>query len=133
MNLTKLSRNRLMATATRWTVPHVYYEPLYNYLVHGYSPGSFWSAVIANDFMRAVVCSHPSNEIAKLRDTVHWIQDRWPDQSYGDYSRLHHWIKVVTPEQRRAHLESQELIYTEQEEVVLALKGQQPATEPAFW
>lgn len=133
MNLTKLSRNRLMATATLWTVPRDYYEPLYNYLVHGFSPGSFWSAVIANDFMRAVVHSHPNNEIQALRHTVHWIQDRWPDQSYGDYSRLRYWIEVVTPEQRRALLESQELIYTEQEEVVLALKGHEPAPEPVFW
>ena len=66
MNLTKFSRDRMMLSATRWTVPRDFFEPLHNYLVYGFEPGSFWSAVLANDFMRAVQHSHPSNDICLL-------------------------------------------------------------------
>ena len=84
MNLTKFSRNRMMLSATRWTVPRDYFDPLYNYLVHGYEPGSFWTAVLANDFMRAVQHSHPSNSIEALKHTSGWIQGPSPLESYGN-------------------------------------------------
>ena len=132
MKLTKLSRNRMMESATRWTVPREYFDPLYNYLVHGFEPGSFWSAVLANDFWRAVQSSHPSNDIPALKNVVGWIRDSWPAAAYGDYQTLQTWI-AFSGHERRLYLEQYELIYTEQEEIMLGLKGVQPVPEPVMW
>ena len=131
MNLTKFSRDRMMVTASRWTVPRDYFEPLYNYLVHGFEPGSFWSAVLANDFMRAVQHSHPSNDISALKHTVGWIQDSFPEQSYGDRDRVILW-QALEPIQRRQILESTDMIYTEQQEIMMALQGKK-SYEPMMW
>ena len=122
MELTKFSRNRLMESATRWTVPREYFDPLYNYLVHGFAPGSFWSAVLANDFMRAIQHSHSSNSIPQLKHVVGWMQDSWPEAAYGDHDTVIHW-QGLGPEYRRRILESNQLIYSQQEEVMMALKN----------
>jgi hypothetical protein len=122
MKLTKFSRNRMMESATHWTVPREYFDPLYNYLVHGFEPGSFWSAVLANDFMGAVQHSHPANTIQALKNTVGWIRDSWPAATYGDYETLQTWI-AFSGHERRLYLEQAHLIYTEQQEVMMALKN----------
>jgi hypothetical protein len=131
MELTKFSRDRMMVTATRWTVPRDYFEPLYNYLVHGFEPGSFWSAVLANDFMRAVQHSHPANTIDALKNTVGWIQDSWPEAAYGGYNMVEAWI-AWDGHQRRWHLEQHNLIYSEQEEIMMALQGKK-SYEPIMY
>jgi hypothetical protein len=132
MNITKFSRNRMMLSATRWTVPRDYFDPLYNYLVHGYEPGSFWTAVLANDFMRAIQSSHPSNDIPALKHTVGWIRDSFPQESYGNIFIVEDWVNR-SGHDRRQILESARMIYTEQEEIMLGLKGEQIAPEPVLW
>ena len=122
MNITKYSRNRMMESATRWTVPREYFDPLYNYLVHGFAPGSFWSAVLANDFASAMQHSHPSNSIPHLKHVVGWMRDSWPAGTYGDRDTVILWMDLE-PGHRRRILESSRLIYSEQEEVMLALKN----------
>ena len=122
MNITKFSRDRMMLTATRWSVPRDYIEPLYNYLVYGFEPGSFWSAVLANDFMRAVQHSHPGNSIEALKSTVGWICDNFPEEAYGDSDKVILWQDLESVQRRRI-LESKDMIYTEQEEIMLALTG----------
>jgi hypothetical protein len=122
VNLTKYSRNRMMTAATHWTVPREYFDPLYNYLVHGFAPGSFWSAVLANDFMAAVQHSHPSNSLPHLKNVVGWMQDQWPEASYGNHDRVIMW-QDLEPIQRRQQLESSHLIYSEEQEVMMALKN----------
>jgi hypothetical protein len=132
MTVTKFSRNRMMLSATRWTVPRDYFDPLYNYLVHGYEPGSFWTAVLANDFMRAVQSSHPSNDITALKHVVGWIRDSFPQESYGNIFMVEDWVNR-SGHDRRQILESAQMIYTEQEEIMLGLKGEQIAPEPVMW
>ena len=132
MTLTKLSQQRLRLSANRWTVCKDYFDPLYNYLVHGFEPGSFWSAVLANDFMRAVQHSHPSNDIPALKHAVGWIKDSFPLEAYGSYEQQQIWIKLDS-HQRRMFLEHYDLVYTEQEEIMLGLKGVQLQPEPILW
>ena len=132
MNLTKHSRSRLMITANRWTVPRDYFEPLYNYLVHGYEPGSFWVAVLANDWHRAISSSHPSNTIEHLKMASGWIHDAFPVESYGGYKNIKQWMELE-PIDRRMILEECRLIYTEQEEIILGLKGAPAQPEPILW
>ena len=131
MELTKYSRNRMMESATRWTVCREYFDPLYNYLVHGFEPGSFWSAVLANDFMRAMQHSHPSNDIPALKNVVGWMQDQFPAESYGNYVVVKQWLDL-NPHTRRIHLESSHLIYSEKQEVMMALKNER-TVEPFFY
>jgi hypothetical protein len=123
MQVTKYSRDRIRLSASRWSVAREYFDPLYNYLVHGFEPGSFWTAVLANDFMRAIQHSHPSNTIDALKHTVGWIRDSFPEESYGDYNLVAAWIKLSS-HQRRLHLEAAHLIYTEQQEIMMALRGE---------
>lgn len=132
MKLTKLSKQRLTLTANRWTVSKEYFDPLYNYLVHGFEPGSFWTAVLANDFMAAVSHSHPSNDIPALKYTVGWIRESFPPGAWGSYEQQQAWIKLDS-HTRRMILEHEGLIYTEQEEIMLGLKGVQPVPEPVLW
>jgi hypothetical protein len=131
MTLTKLSVDRMKLSASHWSVPRDYFEALYNYLVHGFEPGSFWTAVLANDFMGAIQRSHPSNDIPALKHTVGWIRDRFPQGSYGDYSQVKQWTDLE-PSQRRLALESSQLIYTEQQEIILGLKGER-SEEPHLY
>jgi hypothetical protein len=131
VNITKFSRDRMMLSASRWSVPRDYFDPLYNYLVHGFEPGSFWSAVLANDFMRAMQSSHPGNTVDALKATVGWIQDSFPQESYGNIFMVEDWINR-SGHDRRLILESSHMIYTEQQEIMLALKGDR-SCEPVLY
>ena len=131
MNLTKFSKDLMKLSASRWSVPRDYFDPLYNYLVHGFEPGSFWTAVLANDFMRAVQSSHPSNDITALKHTVGWIRDSFPQESYGNIHMVEDWVNRSAHDRRRI-LESAHLIYTEQDEIMKGLRGDH-STEPVMY
>ncbi len=120
--VSKLNRDRVMLTASRWSVARDYFDPLYNYLVHGFEPGSFWTAVLANDFMTAVQHSHPSNDIPALKHAVGWIRDTFPEGSYGDLRSVRYWVNM-DPIERRMTLEHHRILMTEQEEIMALLRG----------
>ena len=122
MKITKYNRNRLLGTFKHWSVPKDFAEPMYNYLVHGFNPGSCFSAVLANDFFRAISSSHPSNTVEAFKALAGWIHDTVPCEAFGSYDTVSDWC-YLSAEQRRAILEKQELIYTEEEEVMLILQN----------
>lgn len=133
MNLTKYSKNRLLNTFAQWEVPKEYADPLYNYLVFGFYPGSFWAAALANDFQGAIMRSHPANTIGALKAAVGWLNDTLEHGvAWGDYHAVEHWLREMTPAERRSVLESNRLVYTEQEEMVLVLRDE-PTHEPILW
>ena len=131
MKLTAYSRNRLLQTFQHWNVPKDFADPMYNYLVFGFSPGSCFSAVLANDFARAVANSHPANTIEAFKALSGWIQDTVPQEARGDLGRVLRWA-VMSAEERRSILEEHGLVYTEQEEVMLALHGKH-TVEPVLY
>lgn len=131
MTVSQYSRNEILKGMAQWEVPKDYADPMYNYLVHGFSPGSFFTAVLANDFMGAVQHSHPANTIAALKALVGWINDYMPTEARGSYEAVGRWSKK-TEVQRRQILEQVRLIYTEKEETWMALKGE-PTVEPTLW
>lgn len=122
MKLAKCSEDRFWATFELWRVPDELAEPIFNYLVHGWNPGSFYSAVLANDFGRAVQSSHPSNSIPALKTLVGWLRDHAPQASWGSWGNLQAWEQLSDAE-RRAQLEVKRLIYTEKEETWQTLKA----------
>ena len=123
MNLTKYSKNKLMKTFQLWDVPKDFADPMYNYLVFGYTPGSCFTSVLANDFVGAISHSHPVNTIEAFKALVGWMRDTIPVEAYGSYERVAKWIELNT-EQRRIILEHTGLVFTSKEEVVKILKDE---------
>lgn len=114
--ISKLSEDRLKASLRHWMVDWEYAQPMINYLVHGFNPGSFFTAVLANDFTRAMSHSHPSNTISALKNLGLWITNCMPPEAWGDYDRIDRWTNGWSPELRRRALEDSQLIYTAEEE-----------------
>ena len=131
MKLSEHSRNRLLATLSHWDVPREFAEPMYNYLVHGFSPGGCFTAVLANDFLNAVSRSHPANTIEAFKSLAGWIRDTVPAEAQGSYQAVESWIKL-TPTARRAVLEDLDLIYTAKQETWLAISGEK-TQEPMLY
>ena len=131
MNITVYSRNRLYETFSKWDVPRDFADPMYNYLVHGYSPGSFFTSVLANDFHGAVARSHPANTLEALKCLVGWISECMPREAHGSYDIVSNWC-YLPPNARRQILEKYELIYTEKEEVIMALR-EESTIEPILY
>ena len=122
MNLTKYSADEIRKGMEQWDVADDYAASMYNYLVHGFEPGSFFTAILANDFMGAVRHSHPSNTIVALKALVGWVNDYMPDEAKGSYEIVRRWCNK-TSEGRRAILEAARLVYTKEDEIIMTLKG----------
>jgi hypothetical protein len=131
MKISEYSRARFYKTFSTWDVPGDFADPIYNYLVFGYSPGSCFTAVLANDFARAIGSSHPSNTVTAFKSLVGWINDHLPSNAGGSYEAVQFW-QGLTAEARRSILERQGLIYTAPEETWLAVKGE-PVEDTALY
>jgi hypothetical protein len=131
MNLSKYSKHKLMQTFARWDVPKDFAEPFYNYLVYGWTPGSCFTSVLANDFVSAISRSHPSNTINAFKALVGWMRDTMPEEAYGSYEKVNSWAGI-NPEQRRIILEHTGLVFTSKEEIVKILNDE-PSTEPHLY
>ena len=131
MKLSEHSRNRLLHSFDLWDVPQEYSQHVYDYLVNGFDPGGFYTAVLANDFMSAVIRSHPNNQIDTLKRLAGWIYNTMPNAAWGSYDRVRTWLNL-SDEDRRALLEQAELIYTTKEEMWLVLKNEH-TTNPYEW
>ena len=124
MMITVHSRNRLYTTFNQWDVPMDFADPMANYLVYGYEPGSCFTAVLANDFIGAIRSSHPSNTVEAFKALAGWLYSHVPPEAYGSYDKVQAWLELDSDE-RRAILVHNRLIYTAREETWLALKGEE--------
>jgi hypothetical protein len=131
MNITVYSRNRLYETFSKWDVPRDFADPMANYLIYGYDPGGFFTALLANDFFAAIQRSHVGNNIESLKCLVGWINDCMPPEAYSSYDRVSEW-RHLHEHSRRAILEKYELVYTEQEEIMLTLRSES-TDEPVLY
>ena len=131
MKLSEHSQNRLLQSFDLWEVPQEYSRPMYDYLVNGWDPGSFYTAVLANDFMSAVTRSHPSNRIAELKGLASWISNTMPAAAWGSYDRVQTWLNM-SDEDRRTVLEQAQLIYNTKTEMWLVLKNEH-TSNPYEW
>ena len=131
MNITVYSHNLMKETCARWAVPRDFADPMLNYLVYGYEPGSCFYAVLANDWFGAIRSSHPSNTVDAFKALTGWILDVFPAEAYGSYQAVDQWCQLGAAA-RRAILERQGLIYTKQEEVLKILRNER-AVEPVLY
>jgi hypothetical protein len=120
-----------METFKKWDVPKDFADPMYNYLVYGWSPGSCFSSVLANDFAGAISRSHPGNTILAFKALVGWIDSTVPEEAHGSYEKVSGW-GMINPLQRRIILEHNGLIYTEEQEVWMVLKNER-TYEPVLY
>ena len=130
MKLSVHSRARLLTSLKDWDVSGEHVDPMYNYLVYAFSPGGFFTSVLANDFMGAMARSHPANSVVELKKLSAWIQARVPEQAKGSYLMVDQWCDMQD-DQRRAILVADNLIYTPEQEMMLALTGNR-VCDPVF-
>jgi hypothetical protein len=131
MNLTVYNRNKLLSTFKLWDVPKDFADPMYNYLVFGFMPGSCFTSVLANDFHGAIRRSHPGNTIEAFKALAGWINDVVPSSARGSYARVSAW-HLLSDEKRRSILELHKIIHTKEEEVWLTLQNK-PTVEPVLY
>ena len=131
MKLTAHSRNKFLHTFVQWSVPEDYARPMMDYLTHGFAPGSFFTSLLANDFLGAVRHSHPANSMQALKALVGWMGECMPEEAYGSYRKVEDWLEL-SEEQRRAILVECRLVYTAEDEVMLVLQGER-TVEPIFY
>jgi hypothetical protein len=120
MNLSRVNVLSLTLTFDEWDLPYDLRTPIYNYLVHGLHPGSFYHAVFVNNFLNAVSHSHPLT-VQKYKNIAGWIVSYMPPAAFGNYEKVEKWLKLDDVE-RREILEDHGLIYTPQQETWLILK-----------
>ena len=87
--------------------------------------------MLANDFHSAIARSHPSNTINACKSLGGWILDYAPRETKGSYNNVEVWCSLPA-DVRRSILEDYELIYTEQQEIMMALQGQS-TDEPVLY
>jgi len=131
MNLTKYSKMKIMETFQYWNVPRDFADPMYNYLVYGYYPGSCFTSVLANDFLGVILRSHPSNTVDGFKKLAGWMTDTIPKQAQGSYGAVEDWIKL-NDDERRTILEGCGLIYHSEEEAWMILKDE-PVSEVVLY
>ena len=132
MDFSRYSKVRIMNSAAHWDVTKEYFDPIYNYMVHGFEPGSFFSALLANDMFRAMASCHPANNIVALKNLTGWIRSTMGHGIFwGNEEVVKNWLRMSEAE-RREKLELLNLVIPEKEEVVMILKGV-PCVEPTLW
>lgn len=132
MELSKYSKARIMQSAVQWEVDKEYFDPIYNYLVHGFEPGSFYSALLANDMFRAMASSHPANSVQGLKKLTGWIRSTMGHGIFwGNAEVVQNWLDM-SDSQRREKLELLRLVYPEQDEIIKILKDER-VVEPHMW
>jgi len=131
MEPTNHSRNRFLDSLVHWHIDRDYVDPIYNYLVYGFEPGGFFTSVFANDFLMAMQRSHPANSVEQLKNISGWILNSCPVEAWGSYDTVQAWLKMDA-KHRRQLLEDWSLVYTEQEEIMLALRNTY-TREPVFF
>ena len=132
MNLTKYSKNKLLTSFADYEVPRDFADPIYNYVVFGFSPGSFFTGMLENNFFKAIGHCHPVNTIVAIKNTTSWITNYLPyNIAWGSEKAVADWLKMSSDDRRKI-LEERGIIYPEKQEIMLVLK-EEPTVEPFFW
>jgi hypothetical protein len=77
-----------------WNIPFNIKDALENYVERGYMPGSFTSAVLANDLIVAVMVADPIS-LASLRDIVGYVISEVPADARGSYAKMERWAQDI--------------------------------------
>lgn len=122
MKLSKHSEHRLRKSMAHWRVDREFAEPMFNYLVHGFEPGSFFMGWYANDAM-SIIRSHPANTVEALKDLAKWMLNCMPPEAKGSYEKVRAWTKMSDADRRKI-LEEWDLVFSEEQETWMVLKNE---------
>lgn len=76
----------------RHQIPEHTRETLVNYLMKGWEPGGFVTAMLAMDMERAVYAADFVNG-PNMQQIARWIIEYCPNGSWGDYETVNYWIE----------------------------------------
>ena len=76
----------------RHVIPEHTRETLVNYLMKGWEPGGFVTAMLAMDMERAVYAADVANG-PNMQKIARWIIEYCPRNSWGDYETVNCWIE----------------------------------------
>jgi hypothetical protein len=62
------------------------------YLLHGYEPGGFTTAILARDFERALYSADTHNRKV-FYWIARWVAERMPPGSWGSYAEVEAWCR----------------------------------------
>ena len=80
-------------------IPPKILDGLRNYGLHHREPGSFLSAVLANDLIRAV-CGADPESLAAIRQIALYVYNALPSQSWGSTQKFVAWLyPPMSPEE----------------------------------
>jgi hypothetical protein len=71
--------------------PHMH-DGLEDYFMHGYRPGGFLNALLANDLHGAVTRADHINQ-SHLPVLVMWLANNAPPGSWGSYRQVNAWLE----------------------------------------
>ena len=97
-------------------------DTLWRYYAMGLNPGSFFSAVLANNMMDAMAHCHPGNRLDSIKALCGWIREcGMRGIAWGDYDTVRSWLSL--PQSVRVqHLARHNLAYPSEVEVCLILE-----------
>ena len=72
-------------------------EAIFNYLVYGWEPGGFLTAVMANDLLRAATVADVEN-VKRLAHVARFVVYALPQASYGSYDQVKTWLQLTDQE-----------------------------------
>jgi hypothetical protein len=72
-------------------IPDHAHEALEQYFQFGFAPGSFCTAVLANDLFSAAAKADHWNR-TYLADIARWVQHNAPYGSWGSYEKIQGWL-----------------------------------------
>lgn len=75
-------------------VPDHTRESIENYLVRGWSPGGFVTAMLAMDMQRAL-CNADTANRQMMWAIGRWIIESCPEQAWGSYEKVQNWVANV--------------------------------------
>lgn len=84
-------RDHYLPTLIRKNIPDYMHDGIVGYLSLGIEPGSFLSAVIANDLSRAAENADGTNRVL-LWDYVNWFYNHAPSESWGSLAKMEQWM-----------------------------------------
>ena len=113
--LVKRGEEGFWDTFTHYRISEEWQHELYNFIILGYHPGSFHTAIFSNASIMDVACkSHPSNDWQAITGTAHWLMHVAPANSWGSREKVAAWIDL-SQDERRKICEEKRFVLTEQE------------------
>lgn len=119
--MNKIQLKPFLQTFKLWPVPKQWQTELHNYIIQGWMPGSFHTALFANDLLGAALHTHPMNDWDSIVHFMKWVKNNAPREAWGSYEDVQYWYNL-TPKIRNMILLRNNLILTDEETMWESLK-----------